>query len=112
MDIMNRSTFSSPANHEDADCGSMSPDMRELLVEELADLYNTEEQLANSDGVVATTKAGPDAIVSQIGVSACAEQLGRDEAVEMLIATLEGESAAEEKLTGLAQSLPHQTAEK
>ena len=86
----------------------------EGLVEEASELLQEQKGKASLDAAIiaAAQKVEHYEIASYGTVRAWAEQMGHDDAVELLNATLDEESAADEKLTEIAQSLANETAEK
>jgi ferritin-like metal-binding protein YciE len=86
----------------------------EGLVEEASELLQEQKGKSSLDAAIiaAAQKVEHYEIASYGTVRAWAEQMGHNEAVELLKATLDEESAADEKLTEIADSLANDTAEK
>lgn len=86
----------------------------EGLVEEASELLQEQKGKSSLDAAIiaAGQKVEHYEIASYGTVRAWAAQMGHDEAVELLQATLDEESAADEKLTEIAESLANEKAEK
>jgi ferritin-like metal-binding protein YciE len=86
----------------------------EGLVEEASELLQEQKGKSSLDAAItaAAQKVEHYEIASYGTVRAWAEQMGHNDAVELLKATLDEESAADEKLTEIAESLANETAEK
>jgi ferritin-like metal-binding protein YciE len=86
----------------------------EGIVEEASELLQEQKGKSSLDAAIiaAAQKVEHYEIASYGTVRAWAEQMGHNEAVELLKATLDEESAADEKLTEIAESLANETAEK
>lgn len=86
----------------------------EGLVKEASELLQEQKGKSSLDAAIiaAGQKAEHYEIASYGTVRAWAEQMGHDEAVDLLQATLDEEKAADEKLTEIAQSSANETAEK
>jgi ferritin-like metal-binding protein YciE len=83
------------------------------LVEEADDLIKEEKGSNALDAalIAAAQKVEHYEIASYGTLVAWAEQMGHDEAVELLRATLEEEKAADEKLTSIAESIANEKAQ-
>jgi len=83
------------------------------LIEEADDLMKEEKNSSALDAalIAAAQKVEHYEIASYGTLRAWAEQMGHDEAVELLNQTLEEESETDEKLTELAESLANQKAQ-
>jgi ferritin-like metal-binding protein YciE len=86
----------------------------EGLVKEASELLQEQKGKSSLDAAIiaAGQKVEHYEIASYGTVRSWAEQMGHEEAVELLKATLEEESAADQKLTEIAESLANETAEK
>ncbi len=86
----------------------------EGLVKEASELLQEQKGKSSLDAAIiaAAQKVEHYEIASYGTVRSWAEQMGHEEAVELLKATLEEESAADQKLTEIAESLANETAEK
>jgi ferritin-like metal-binding protein YciE len=86
----------------------------EGLVKEASELLQEQKGKSSLDAAIiaAAQKVEHYEIASYGTVRSWAEQMGHEEAVELLKATLDEESAAAEKLTEIAESLANETAEK
>jgi ferritin-like metal-binding protein YciE len=86
----------------------------EGLVEEASELLQEQKGKSSIDAAIiaAAQKVEHYEIASYGTVRAWAERMGHKEAVELLNETLKEESAADEKLTGIAESLANQSAGK
>jgi ferritin-like metal-binding protein YciE len=83
------------------------------LIEEADDLMKEEKDSSALDAalIAAAQKVEHYEIASYGTLRAWAEQMGHDEAVELLSETLEEESEADEKLTEIAESIANQKAQ-
>ena len=86
----------------------------EGLVKEASELLQEQKGKSSLDAAIiaAGQKVEHYEIASYGTVRSWAEQMGHEDAVELLKATLEEESAADQKLTEIAESLANETAEK
>jgi len=86
----------------------------EGLVKEASELLQEQKGKSSLDAAIiaAAQKVEHYEIASYGTVRAWAEQMGHDQAVELLKATLDEESAADEKLTEIAESLANSPVEK
>ncbi|HEV2329662.1 MAG TPA: ferritin-like domain-containing protein [Verrucomicrobiae bacterium] len=86
----------------------------EGLVEEASELLEEQKGKSSLDAAIiaAAQKVEHYEIASYRTVEAWAERMGHEEAVELLNATLEEESAADEKLTEVAEYLANEKAGK
>ena len=86
----------------------------EGLVEEASELLQEQKGKSSLDAAIiaAAQKVEHYEIASYGTVRAWAEQMGHEDAVELLKATLDEERAADEKLTEIAASLANESAEK
>jgi ferritin-like metal-binding protein YciE len=84
------------------------------LVEEAQDLMKEQKDSSALDAalIAAAQKVEHYEIASYGTLCAWAEQMGHDDALETLRSTLEEEKAADEKLTGIAESLANAKAER
>jgi ferritin-like metal-binding protein YciE len=84
------------------------------LVEEAQDLMKEQKDSSALDAalIAAAQKVEHYEIASYGTLCAWAEQMGHDDALETLRATLDEEKAADEKLTGIAESLANAKAER
>ena len=85
----------------------------EGLVKEASEVLNEQKGKNSSDAAIiaAGQKVEHYEIASYGTVRAWAEQMGHDDAVELLQATLDEENEADEKLTEIAESLANKDAE-
>jgi ferritin-like metal-binding protein YciE len=86
----------------------------EGLIEEASEILQEQKGKSSLDAAIiaAAQKVEHYEIASYGTVRAWAEQMGHNEAVNLLKETLDEESAADEKLTEIAESLANATAEK
>ncbi len=86
----------------------------EGLVKEASELLQEQKGKSSLDAAIiaAAQKVEHYEIASYGTVRSWAEQMGHDDAVQLLKATLEEESAADQKLTEIAESMANETAEK
>ena len=86
----------------------------EGLVEEASELLQEQKGKSSLDAAIiaAAQKVEHYEIASYGTVRAWAEQMGHNDAAELLKATLDEESATDDKLTEIAESLANETAEK
>jgi ferritin-like metal-binding protein YciE len=84
----------------------------EGLIEEANELLKEQKGKSSIDAAIiaAAQKVEHYEIASYGTVRAWAEQMGHDEAVELLQNTLDEESAADKKLTGISESLANEKA--
>jgi ferritin-like metal-binding protein YciE len=83
------------------------------LIEEASELLQEQKGKSSMDAAIiaAAQKVEHYEIATYGTLRSWAEQMGHGEAVELLDATLDEESAADEKLTDIAESLANQEAE-
>jgi len=85
----------------------------EGLIEEGAEMVSEQKGKSSIDAAIiaAAQKVEHYEIASYGTMRAWAERMGHDEAVELLQATLDEEMAADEKLTGIAESIANERAQ-